>query len=179
MGDNYHNVGLGMVPHKKGCRCEECEIVRLRDRVADLERRLAESMNRRCDDCGATVSDHRNGCPTCGAPVCCQQCCKIAYYKARAQAAEAECDRLLEGNTALAAWLCPFTDGKTGLVNDPYGNQYCAKHRFERAVMGLYRWKSEDVDDLFIRSCGPRGISDWIKADEIEAAHREHLGDKP
>ena len=28
-------------------------------------------------------------------------------------------------NAALAAWQCIFQDGKTGLVHDEYGNQYC------------------------------------------------------
>ena len=36
------NVGLGMVPHRASCRCDECENVRLRERKADLERQIAE-----------------------------------------------------------------------------------------------------------------------------------------
>jgi hypothetical protein len=38
-----------------------------------------------------------------------------------------EIERLKEENFALAAWSCIHSDGKTGIVNDEYGNQYCAK----------------------------------------------------
>jgi len=38
-----HNVGLGMVPHRKSCHCDECEIERLRDKLRGTEARLAEA----------------------------------------------------------------------------------------------------------------------------------------
>jgi hypothetical protein len=31
-------------------------------------------------------------------------------------------------NYALAAWQCPYTDGKEGLVCDEHGHQHCAKN---------------------------------------------------
>lgn len=31
------NVGLGMVPCRKGCRCDECTIERLTARITELE----------------------------------------------------------------------------------------------------------------------------------------------
>ena len=36
----YHNVGLGMVPHRKGCRCEECTIERLEAKVRTMQARI-------------------------------------------------------------------------------------------------------------------------------------------
>ena len=41
MSNEQSNVGLGMVPHRKGCRCDECEIDRLRARLAEAERDAA------------------------------------------------------------------------------------------------------------------------------------------
>ena len=35
MNNEQSNVGLGMVPHRKGCRCDECEIDRLKARLAE------------------------------------------------------------------------------------------------------------------------------------------------
>ena len=42
------NVGLGMVPCKKNCRCHDCQIDRKNKRIADLEQKLeaAEKVNR-------------------------------------------------------------------------------------------------------------------------------------
>ena len=30
----------------------------------------------RCETCGSRISFYRMGCPLCGAPQCCQRCCK-------------------------------------------------------------------------------------------------------
>ena len=38
-----------------------------------------------------------------------------------------EIEQLRAENAALASWQCPYKDGKTGLVGDECGNQYCAK----------------------------------------------------
>jgi hypothetical protein len=40
MSYEQSNVGPGMVPHRKGCRCDECEIDRLKARLAEAERKL-------------------------------------------------------------------------------------------------------------------------------------------
>ena len=40
-----------------------------------------------------------------------------------------EIERLRKDNFSLAAWQCVHWDGKTGLVNDEHGNQYCAKDK--------------------------------------------------
>ena len=40
-----HNVGLGMVPHKKGCQCDECRIEKLEAKLAAQERELATVKN--------------------------------------------------------------------------------------------------------------------------------------
>lgn len=37
-------------------------------------------------------------------------------------------------NSALSAWQCVYTDGKTGLVGDEYGNQYCAMAKMVEAL---------------------------------------------
>lgn len=39
MTENYTNVGIGMVPHRKGCKCDECEVERLSAENEDLEKR--------------------------------------------------------------------------------------------------------------------------------------------
>lgn len=40
-------------------------------------RREIERLTRdRCEDCGSKVSSYPKGCPQCGAPECCQSCCK-------------------------------------------------------------------------------------------------------
>lgn len=40
--------------------------------------------------------------------------------------AESRVKELWEENFQLAAWQCPFKDGKKGLTSDEYGNQSCA-----------------------------------------------------
>ena len=52
MSEDYHNVGLGMVPCKKGCRCSDCTIDRLmtenrtlRKLVIDAEEILSNTGN--------------------------------------------------------------------------------------------------------------------------------------
>lgn len=37
-----------------------------------------------------------------------------------------EITRLRAENSSLSAWQCFYTDGKTGLVGDEHGNQYCS-----------------------------------------------------
>lgn len=39
---NESNVGLGMVPHRKGCRCNECEVERLTAERAKATAELEE-----------------------------------------------------------------------------------------------------------------------------------------
>jgi hypothetical protein len=47
---------------------------------------------------------------------------------------------LKDENAALAAWQCPFTDGKTGLYNDEYGHQHCKmQQELEQAQATLER----------------------------------------
>lgn len=38
-------------------------------------------------------------------------------------------------NAALAAWQCPFQDGKSGLTSDEHGHQYCAKEKRIAALL--------------------------------------------
>lgn len=49
-----------------------------------------------------------------------------AHYTAAHRGA-AEIYRLQKENAELASWQCIYTDGKTGLTSDEYGNQSCAK----------------------------------------------------
>jgi hypothetical protein len=52
MSESDTNVGLGMVPHKKSCRCDECEIDRLRQRIAELKAdlKIADDMGHDLDE---------------------------------------------------------------------------------------------------------------------------------
>lgn len=45
----------------------------LRSQLEEADTQLAE----RCDHCGAKVYSGPPDCPTCGAPICCPQCCRI------------------------------------------------------------------------------------------------------
>lgn len=49
---------------------------------------LKAKLSNRCDECGARTYSGPPGCPTCGAPNCCQQCCMADNLKA--QLADAE-----------------------------------------------------------------------------------------
>ena len=37
MNHEQSNVGLGMVPHKRNCRCDECRIEKQQQRIRKLE----------------------------------------------------------------------------------------------------------------------------------------------
>lgn len=50
------NVGLGMVPHRASCRCDECETQRLRERIADLDRQLKQAKSER--DVATAVNEY-------------------------------------------------------------------------------------------------------------------------
>lgn len=39
--------------------------------LAEYEAETKRELANRCDDCGATLASYHNGCPMCGAPVCC------------------------------------------------------------------------------------------------------------
>jgi hypothetical protein len=49
--------------------------------VPCLHEEIAALKKNRCDTCGARVSYYPQGCPTCGAPQCCRQCCTIYALK--------------------------------------------------------------------------------------------------
>lgn len=52
--------------------------------------------------------------------------------------AEAKLAKAHKDGSQLAAWQCLFDDGKTGIVCDDWGNQYCAmQRRAERAEAAL------------------------------------------
>lgn len=60
----------------KSCRlAHDTEIV-LFTEISRLTEEVDKERRDRCDTCGAKVSSYPNGCPTCGAPQCCQWCCK-------------------------------------------------------------------------------------------------------
>ena len=50
--------------------------------VMTAEARVAALERERCEHCGATLNV--SGCPRCGAPVCCPQCCQIQSLTERA-----------------------------------------------------------------------------------------------
>lgn len=59
---------------------------------------------------------------------------------------QAEVERLTKENTALAAWQCIFTDGRTGLVCTEGGHQICAMQT--RAEAAEARLAGEPVKQL-------------------------------
>ena len=68
----------------------------------------------------------------------------IATITAERDAAQAEIARLTAENSALSSWQCVFTDGKTGLVCDDYGNQFCTMQRRAEAAESALATARED-----------------------------------
>ena len=68
----------------------------------------------------------------------------IATLTAERDAAQAEIARLTAENSALSSWQCVFTDGKTGLVCDDYGNQFCTMQRRAEAAESALATARED-----------------------------------
>lgn len=57
---NETNVGPGMVPHKRNCRCDECQLERLRDEVNTLAGKvqyLVDHWPGKLEDGGITFPD--------------------------------------------------------------------------------------------------------------------------
>jgi len=50
------------------------------DLAREAETEIEALKSNRCDECGTKLSSYPSGCPLCGAPVCCQSCCKIDHY---------------------------------------------------------------------------------------------------
>lgn len=73
--------------------------------------------------------------------------------------------RLRAENFSLASWQCEFTDGKTGLVGDEHGNQYCAMAKRVEAL-------TAEIERL--------RVALREAADELDAYYRaEYPGDHP
>lgn len=51
---------------------------------------------------------------------------EVDFLSDELRQAKAENKQLLEENSSLSTWQCVYMDGKTGLVGDEHGNQYCA-----------------------------------------------------
>lgn len=62
-------------------------ILKLEAQVRRLERE--RELANRCEHCGAQVSSYPKGCPTCGAPNCCQMCCKVEHLTRELEQAQA------------------------------------------------------------------------------------------
>jgi len=108
--------------------------------------------------------------------------CEIAdaITTLRAQLAEAHKD-----GSQLAAWHCLFDDGKTGIVCDDWGNQYCAmQRRADRAEAALAA--QIEVDAGICSAWGtlsPADIDDGVKwqfdlPDQIAASIRAQPHDR-
>ena len=77
----------------------------------------------------------------------------------------AEITTLRAENFSLASWQCVYTDGKTGLVLDEHGNQYCAMAKMVEAL----RAENERLLAALHEA-----------ADELDACYRaEYCGDHP
>ena len=51
-----------------------------------IRKELEVLKSTRCDECGTKLSSYIGGCPFCGAPECCQSCCKIDHYSKELEA---------------------------------------------------------------------------------------------
>lgn len=53
---------------------------------------------------------------------------------------------LEEENHALAAWQCPFQDGKKGLTGDEHGNQFCAMKTALHTIVEMFEYGNPPTD---------------------------------
>lgn len=97
---------------------------------------------------------------------------KSAITTLRAQLAEAHKD-----GSQLAAWQCLFDDGKTGIVCDDWGNQYCAmQRRADRAEAAL---AAQIEVDAGIAGCYDLSIMSSTEADARAQAIARHIRNQP
>ena len=113
--------------------------------ITDLRAQLAN----RCDDCGSKLSSYPNGCPTCGAPECCQSCCKINHLRA-------ELDERWEFLAATS--LC----------------KGCQQKREERAIIATPRIQVEEERDT-LRAQLATANSKCVDAAEMNGDLREAI----
>lgn len=95
-------------------------------RIKSLEDQL---YNDRCEHCGAKISHYSHGCPLCGAPQCCQQCCKIEHYKA-------ELSRAREALKPIREVYLAYLNDDRAIVNK--GNQDFIQDFWQRLTVVLW-----------------------------------------
>ena len=71
------------------------DVMHLENMLRQCEAKVAELEADRCDDCGTILYSGPPDCPMCGAPVCCEQCCRIEYLKAKVAELRKENDDLM------------------------------------------------------------------------------------
>ena len=62
-------------------------------------------------------------------------------------------DRMLAENFSLSAWQCVYIDGKTGLVGDEHGNQYCAMSKRVDALRAEVKKLEGLLEQAVSRGC--------------------------
>lgn len=113
-------------------------------RIAELECELRAIKRNRCEHCGAKSSDYPSGCPTCGAPQCCEPCCKRQQAEDERDAARTELAAVKARYTWCANELfaCDYGDnaggdGQVGWIT--YGwrqNTWERPHNQKRRIYG-------------------------------------------
>ena len=88
----------------------------------------------RCDVCGAWIHSFPNGCPTCGAPQCCTQCCKIEWLKSELAAKK---DVLIVAFVQGAKWWEYKSTGATMWPSDRDEAEAEAVDRAKRGTLGV------------------------------------------
>ena len=80
--------------------------------------------------------------------------------------------RLEEENAALAAWQCPFHDGKSGLTSDEHGHQYCAKEKRIAALLPMTEYGLIGAGFSFdrMKNPGPSSFTGYAHGQSITKA---------
>lgn len=86
--------------------------------------------------------------------------------------------KLREENFALAAWQCIFHDGRTGIVCDEHGNQFCAKDREAAKLREVNAAQAAENDRLReqLRQAQQHALTVRDRALEEAASHLERYG---
>ena len=79
------NVGLGMVPCRKGCRCTDCQLEAKDQRIERLEAKLDKNIHARWD-ANARIEELEAALRSIAANTCCDKCQEAALVAREALA---------------------------------------------------------------------------------------------
>lgn len=106
----------------------------IRPGVQELYKKL---QHRRCDTCGANTID---GCPRCGAPQCCPQCCIISTHEHNAT--------ILKERLAVAMSLLAQCGARMFMFGDYEARLKDGKWSLQKYVMGSWVYQGEFTDPV-------------------------------